>query len=260
MHMTLWMWFLVWSDSSWAKTPAAPPPLAGDLTLALFDSYSYDAAYQQLAERKRLAAMEDIKSALSKASDEKKPELMLQLAELYFWQGHMLYLREGRPLDIERSASREWLEQAIKLYTVVLQEHPRDKGADQATFYLGFAREELGMKAEAASTFAEILKHHPASAFVPESYLHLGEYHSGAEGNVLAALKAYLKASTYTDSPHYTYAMYKLGWCYRNVGEHDKALATMQTLSGYLAKQKPDATTAVMQQVVQSALIQFGSP
>lgn len=48
-----------------------------------------------------------------------------------------------------------------------------------------------------------------------------------ATSNPAKALLAYTRAAAYHGSEKYAYALYKLAWCYENVGEHDRALERM---------------------------------
>jgi TolA-binding protein len=208
-----------------------------------------DEMYAQLAEQKRMESIDRLKLLLAKGpADDTKAEMMLRLADLYFQQGRYLYLKEMAAFDkryeecfntpncqpesisADNSGSREWQEKSIKLYEGILKSYPRYTRADQATFFLGSALKDIGKEVEAAEAFKQLVKLYPESEFVADAYVLIGEYYFNVENNAFGALKAYLKASTYTTSPKYTYSMYKLGWCYYNVGEYGKAIDTMKVV------------------------------
>jgi tetratricopeptide (TPR) repeat protein len=85
----------------------------------------------------------------------------------------------------------------------------------------------------------------------------IGEYYFDVENNAFGALKAYLKASTYTDSPKYSYAMYKLGWCYYNVGEYQKAIETMKAVVNYSMSNAQSQSNLQLQDEALKDLVRF---
>ncbi|MEQ1564959.1 MAG: tetratricopeptide repeat protein [Myxococcota bacterium] len=220
------------------------------IKLRKFDEQAnLDETYAQMAEAKRMEAIESLKGLLSKGmADDTKAEMMLRLADLYFQQGRYLYLKEMASYDkqfeacfnqpgcntdtlrADNTGSREWQERSIKLYQGILQNYPRYQRADQATFFLGSALKDVGREQDAAEAFKQLVKLYPQSDFIADSYVQIGEYYFDVENNAYGALKAYLKAASYTDSPKYAYSMYKLGWCYYNVGEYDKGIETMKAV------------------------------
>ncbi len=57
----------------------------------------------------------------------------------------------------------------------------------------------------------------------------IGEYYFD-NNNAYKALLAYQKATKYKNSPKYAFALYKLAWCWYNVGEFGKAIDTMKSV------------------------------
>lgn len=208
--------------------------------------------YQQLAQQKRLESIERLKALLARdVEGETKAEMMLRLADLYFQEGRYLYLKEMEVFDRlynqcfnsetckpdllkpDNAGSKEWQEKSIKLYENILRSYPRYARADQATFYLGSAYKDLGREDDAAEAFKRLVKSYPESQFLPDAYVLIGEYYFEVKANAFGALKAYQRATTFTDSPKYAYAMYKLGWSYYNVGDYDKSIDTMKSVVDY---------------------------
>ncbi len=227
-----------------------------DIKLRKMESVDLQSEYQRLAEQKRLESIDRLRALLSRGvQDETKAEMMLRLADLYFQQGRYLYLKEMEVFDKvfddcfnsescnpellkpDNRGSQEWQEKSIKLYNSILQSYPRYARADQATFYLGSAYKDLGREEQAADAFKQLVKMYPQSEFLPDAYVQIGEYYFNVKANAFGALKAYKRASSFTDSPKYSYAMYKLGWSYYNVGDYEKAIETMKTVVSYSMSQ-----------------------
>lgn len=207
--------------------------------------------FAKAAEAKRLEAISRLKELLGKGVEgDQKAEMMLRLADLYFQQGRFLYLKEMAAFDIEydkcfntegcntdklqanNAGSREWQEKSIKLYENIIANYPRYAKADQATFFLGSALVDVGRKDDAVEAFKKLVKLYPESTYVPDSYVLIGEHYFEAN-NAYAALRAYLKATQYTASEKYPFAMYKLAWCYYNVGDYQASIDTMKAVVSF---------------------------
>jgi len=207
--------------------------------------------YARLAEEKRMESIRRLKELLSGGvKGETKAEMMLRLADLYFQQGRYLLLKEMAAFDVEYdkcfndencqpdnmqpdiSGSRDWQNKSIKLYEGILRNYPRYGRADQATFFLGSALADTEREKEASDAFKKLVKLYPESSYVPDAYVLIGE-HYFENDNAYGALRAYLKATGFKDSPKYSFAMYKLAWCYYNVGDYGKGIETMKAVVTY---------------------------
>ena len=239
------------------------------------ESAQLNEEYARLAEEKRMESIRRLKDLLSRGVDgETKAEMMLRLADLYFQQGRYLYLKEMAAYDIEfdacfnddncdaekmtadNSGSHAWQQKSIKLYQSILRSYPRYARADQATFYLGSALQDLGEQDDAVEAFKKLVKLYPQSSFVPDAYVLIGEYYFDND-NAFGALKAYQKATQFTDSPKYAFAMYKLGWCYYNVGDYGKGIETMKAVVTYSMNQGADAKGIQLQDEALKDLVRF---
>jgi tetratricopeptide (TPR) repeat protein len=209
--------------------------------------------YARKAEEKRLESIRFLDEFLNRptseggATGDQRAEMMLRLADLNFQQGRYLYLQEMAAFDKkfdacfntegcktdgmqpDNSGSRKWQDKAIKLYSDILKNYPRYARADEATYYLGAALSDTGRRDEAVEQFLNLTKLYPDSQWVPDSYVSIGEYYFDTN-NAFKALQAYKKATAYPQSPMYNFATYKLGWCYYNVGEYQKAIDTMKSV------------------------------
>lgn len=230
--------------------------------------------YARMAEQKRLESIRRLKELLSKGVEgETKAEMMLRLADLYFQQGRYLYLNEMAAFDRaydtcfntegcdmarlqpDNSNSQDWQEKSIKLYQGILRNFTRYSRADQATFYLGAAQQDLGRQDEAIRSFKKLVKLYPQSSFVPDAFVLIGEYYFD-ENNAYQALRAYQKATQYKDSEKYPFAMYKLGWCYYNVGDYGKGIDTMKAVVSYSMGESGNSSLQLQEEALKD-LVRF---
>lgn len=232
--------------------------------------------YARMAQQKRYQSIDKLKELINKGvSGETKAEMMLRLADLYFQEGRYLFLKEMAAFDNQYDAcfntegcnpdglkpnnvaSRKWQEKSIKLYEGILSSYPRYARADQATFFLGSAYKDLGQEEQAADAFKKLVKLYPDSQYLPDSYVMIGEYYFETKGEPFPALKAYLKAASYTDSPKYAYASYKLGWCYYNVGDYEKGIETMKRVVDYSMSAEQNSSNIQLQDEALKDLVRF---
>ncbi|RME27547.1 MAG: hypothetical protein D6798_04285 [Deltaproteobacteria bacterium] len=234
-------------------------------------------AYRAAAREKRHEAMAFLEDILANRPPQgvQKAEMMLRLADLYFEEGRDLYLTEmakfqeaydkcfntegcnPESMEPDNSESRKWQDKSIKLYRIILQNYPQYQRADEATFYLGSALADTGRRDEAVKEFNNLVRTYPDSEYVPDAYVLIGEYYFD-KNNAYKALIAYQKAARYKDSPKYAFAMYKLAWCYYNVGEYGKAIDTMKAVVAYsLANQEGDKSKLTLQEEALKDLVRF---
>jgi TolA-binding protein len=232
--------------------------------------------YARMAEQKRLESIRRLKELIIRpgVEGETKAEMMLRLADLYFQQGRALYLREMADFDKaydacfntegcapdeiapENANSQSWQKKSIKLYSNILQSYPRYGRADQATYFLGAAHQDLGHQEEALKSFKKLVKLYPQSTFVADAFVLIGEYYF-EENNAYQALRAYQKATQYKDSERYPFAMYKLGWCYYNVGDYGKGIDTMKAVVSYSMSQEGSGSALQLQNEALKDLVRF---
>lgn len=205
----------------------------------------------QAARLEAIARLEDLVSR-SDFSSEQRAEMRLRLAERYLEQGRAASLAEmagwerayeacfdseGCVADTVRVedfrlkaplvASTVWYEKGMKLYRRILADTPTFARADEAMFYLGYTLRELGRTEEANDTFTRMVRAMPESAFVADAYLLVGEYWFDGD-DAYKALVAYQRAAAFPEHDKYLFSLYKLAWCYYNVGAEAEALDTMK--------------------------------
>lgn len=234
-------------------------------------------AYRAAAREKRLEAIKFLEDMLTNRppSGVQKAEMMLRLADLYFEEGRDLYLSEmagfqeqfdkcfntpgcnTEKMVANNAESRKWQDKSIRLYRNILQNYPQYQRADEAMFYLGSALQDTKQTDEAAKTFNDLVRTYPESSYVPDAYVLIGEYYFD-QNNAYKALLAYQKAARYKDSPKYAFAMYKLAWCYYNVGEYGNAISTMKAVVAYsMSDQSGDKSKLTLQDEALKDLVRF---
>ena len=245
------------------------------IKLRKFETVNQSEEYEKRAEEKRMESISLLKDLLKRGvSDDEKAEMMLRLADLYFQQGRYLYLNEMEYYDTQyeacfnaedcnpdliqpnNSGSQDWQEKSIKLYQGILKNYPRYPRADQATFFLGSALKDLGREKSAADAFKQLVKLYPQSDFVPEAYVLIGDYYFEIEANAFPALKAFQKATQFPDNSKYSYALYKLGWCYYNVGEYEKGIESMKKVVD-ISHQQESKTSLQLRDEALKDLVRF---
>ena len=208
--------------------------------------------YRQKAREKRHESIKFLQNLLrdNPPTGERKAEMLLRLADLYFEEGRDVYLTEmdtfrtefdqcfntpgckSEKMKADNSGSRVWQNKSIKLYRLILKTYSQYRRADEATFYLASALQDTDRRDEAVKEFTKLVRNYPQSTFTPDSYVMIGEYYFD-NNNAYKALLAYQKATKYKNSPKYAFALYKLAWCYYNVGEYGKAIDTMKSVVSF---------------------------
>ncbi len=172
-----------------------------------------------------------------------RADLLFQLAELWWQKSQFVYFTEMAQYD---AAYEEWItaidrgeeieepeanhrqsqlyrQEAIRLYQRVLDEMPQYHRNDQVLFILAHNLYETDRQREGVEMYYDLIRNFPDSDYVAEAYLQMGE-HFFEENDVIRALRAYERAYELGDERIRPYALYKLGWCDYNIGEHEEAL------------------------------------
>ncbi len=211
-------------------------------------------AYRQAAHEKRLESMKKARELLKsgKLTGEAKAKVQFRLAEMYFEEGRYYYFNEmveyqriyddcfnGIPqgcnvnsLDEDHSKSQKWQKNAIRLYDDILRNYPQYQRADEVLYYLGSAYQEIKEPDKAVKHFIRLTKEYSNSEYIPSAHVQIGEYFFD-RNNAYKALRAYQQAAKHKNFSNYGFAVYKLAWCYYNVGEYDDAIEGMKTVVRY---------------------------
>jgi len=173
-------------------------------------------------------------------------DLIMQLASLYWDNAKDLYLEEmdeylaaygawadtpaekrGPEPKEDHRASRAFNQKAIDLYRLLMKEHPDYERMDEVIFNLAFNLMDLGLRKQALEYYELFVRTYKNSKLLPDAYLAIGEYYFD-NNNPIKALEQYKKAAAFPDSKVRAFALYKLAWCYYNVGEYDAAIDALK--------------------------------
>ena len=208
--------------------------------------------FGELANQKRQEAIAQLKKILAEQTlpPNTKAEMLMRLAELYFEQSKYEYNVEMAEFDkryeqwfnlpeatqkktkepkVKPKNSVAYTKKSIENYRNILQNYPNYPRVAEALFFLAFMLNDVGQEKEALDMYNKLVRTYPESQFVPDSWNAIGEYYFN-NNNAFKALQAYKKAAEFPQSRIYTFALYKMGWCYYNVGEYDTAIDTMKDL------------------------------
>ena len=238
-------------------------------------------AYREAAHQKRLESMGRAKEMLKGGSldGEGKATIQFRLAEMYFEEGRYYYFSEmqefqkqyddcfnGIPkgcdvnkLNPDNAESQKWQKNAIRLYDDILRNYPQYQRADEVLFYLGSAYQDIKEPDKAVQQFGRLTKEYSNSSYVAAAYVQIGEYYFD-RNKAYQALQAYQQATLHKNSPNYGFAVYKLSWCYYNVGEYDQAIEGMKTVVRYSQLQQQttgDTSSLTLQDEALKDLVRF---
>ncbi len=195
------------------------------------ESYSPNFSYQRVYgpsdigddERKAAKLMDrgikQIQYLLSKRPNkETKFQLNLRLATMYLEKSTYLKTVElaktTKTIKTTRKESLSYLYKAIKLYRNLVQNYSNHPEADRVLFSLSFALVIVGSDSS-PNYLLRLIKRFPRSNYIPDAHLALGEYYF--DKNVInKAITHYRKVLAYKEHRVYTFALYKLAWCYYN--------------------------------------------
>ncbi len=185
---------------------------------------------------------------------DEKADLYFRLAQLYSQQQRYWRLKTQeysikadtvkKPADKKKWAkesdaaakkAKESLLKAVDSYKKLVSKDAFKGYAnmDKALFRFGYTLQQGRYMKEARSVYQRLIKEYPASQYIPDAKVAFGDYYFEMAGtepdkfkdhleNAAAEYKAVL---TFPKSNVYTYALYKMGWVYLNLGKHSDALA-----------------------------------
>ncbi len=181
----------------------------------------------------------------SAKNDPRRAELLFNLSEIY-WERSKYYERTSVEKNDEcyelkqagdagrlrtcEAAVKDMLDEAkrlreetVQLYVDIIRDYSDFKELDKVYFYLGSNLMEIDKQEQALDIFRRLIADYPQTQFIPNVLLYFGEYYFD-ESDMRSALTAYQKVTEYPQSSVYSYALYKMGWTYYNMGQRDRAL------------------------------------
>jgi len=258
-------------DASLGKKETSIAPdksLAGDVTRKkkkeeVAPTLNYDEfrlGVESQVNTKRKEQIEDLKKIIELSNDMKeRPKLLFRLGELY-WEESKYYFFEANRKDDEllkcmnsndkACQERAKAEKEVKLeeskgqaklavdqYSEIIQKHKDFERNDEVLYFLGQNLMEMGDEKKSLVAYKRLIDKYPKSKYLPDSHLAFGEYYfNGSKGKrdlIEKALASYKEAAKYPDNKVYSYALYKQGWCYFNLGEYEKAMDMYKTVILY---------------------------
>jgi len=156
--------------------------------------------------------------------EERKPELLLRLAELAYREEEAA-LREAYQSSTESAIPPgQRYRQSRAFYTRLTEQYPDSPQALAAYYNLGYLLAEEGEDVLSAWAYRQVLERDPATPYATEIHMRLGEalFEEGVPEEAATHYRAVIAAerAEYVDK-----AYYKLGWCYYNLEDYGSAVA-----------------------------------
>jgi len=211
----------------------------GPAKLNTFSRFLKESERKRTEERIRL-----LKELLGNTedTDEEKPKLYFELAELYYKMSKYFDFEANRYDDYKGTKSwaqkkplqqqarvkmRDFRQKAVNVYRTIIKKHQNFKKLCMTYYFLGKNLFEMGKQKAALREFSAMLSRYrnsyPGCPFIPDAYLAFGEYYFN-NNSVRTALKRYQNVLYFKKSRVYGYAMYKIAWCHYNLVDYPTAL------------------------------------
>jgi tetratricopeptide (TPR) repeat protein len=183
-----------------------------------------------------------------------EPSTFRRLAEFYWKKANRLNLdmmqEHGQKMDVWMEAGQQgdpprepdpdfWYKynrMAIKICNIIITKYPEFQGLDEVYFFMGYNLVAIEQDTDAVQYYKKLVREFPNSAFVPDSWMAIGDYYFG-HNNVYDALPAYEEVLKFENSKVFGYAKYKIGWCYYNLGKYKDAIETFKEVVSWSQEQ-----------------------
>ena len=183
----------------------------------------------------RLKTISSIRDLLEKkGKSQARFELLLRLGELYIerhdylrdiemdkfskawdtWNEDSGKSNRGAEPKADVSGSERELAKAANAFRILVSEFPNHPRADTALYALAQSLARLGKEAS-IQYYKKLIRDHPKSRLIPDTYLSLVEYYFDKH-KISDAISNYTKVTSYRQHRAYLYAIYKLGWAHYN--------------------------------------------
>jgi TolA-binding protein/thiol-disulfide isomerase/thioredoxin len=210
-------------------------------------------ARMTVIRQKKIRALEGI--IKSNRPYKNKADVLFRLAEAHWSESKYKYMLSRDDYDKamecydEKRCTQEPAEpaedfsQSLDYYRQVLRNFPMYRRIDEVMYYLGRAalrtgktRKDIQLQKEGVKYLGHLVRLHPKSRFIAQTYLSLGEYFFETE-KLSSAKNAYEKiVFNFQRSSMFNYALYKLGWVYFNLAEFEKTVKTFQQVVASISK------------------------
>ena len=192
------------------------------------------------AELERITLLE-IQHIYKLFQTSRQPDIQLRLAALYVEMGRLIesriYETYDREMTLYKSRRRrvqpvlnlkpvrEYSQKAVNLLKLYLRNYPKSKRVDEVLFHLAFSYFSLGRPQEGKRYFERLTRQFRNSDYLEDSYFHLGEFYF-ENRKWKQALRYYDLASRFK-SRYYSFSLYKIAWCFHNMGKISSAMKFM---------------------------------
>ncbi len=221
----------------------------------LADNYEQAIRDLEVLERnEREAAIARFEEFIARYPDDPQfsPDAMFRLAELYYEKSNDDFelatathrdeakraVAEGRDPPPEPMKSYA---PSIALYQQLITGFPNYKFADGMYYLLAYCLGEMGQGEEAQAAYQILIERYPKSAFVPEAWVRLGDWHFDEvkADSLPRATEAFTRMYEFPDHPLFARAIYKLGWTYYRMDDFEHAVESFtRLLDHYVAVAK----------------------
>lgn len=131
--------------------------------------------------------------------------------------------QKGREPQVNNRVSKAHWQRVETLANDVLKEYPQAPQADKIKFHQAIAQQYLEKKDLAARSLQDLVKQYPRSRMLDDAHFALGEYEFGrAQFN--RSLFHFEKSIDRDNPDRLGWALFKMGWCYYNLGNFQAAL------------------------------------
>jgi TolA-binding protein len=177
--------------------------------------------------RRRDAVIARLEELVRRYPDDRTftPDALFRLAELQYersedeWAAAMARWQEATVAAVKAGAEpppepAKNHAPAIAAYQRLLTRFPSYPLNHAVQYLLGYCLAEMGQAAEAERAYRALVARWPASPFVPEAWMRVGDHHFDAAGPgaLRRAEEAYAKVQAFPESRLLPRALYKLGW------------------------------------------------
>ena len=158
-------------------------------------------------------------------------------AELAAWREEVRRaLADGREPPPEPGKSYA---KAIGVYQRLLTGFPGYRNLHAVQYLLAYCLGEMGQAEEAQRAYADLVERYPESPYVQEAWVRIGDFafDDVRPGALERAVDAFSKLEARPDHRLYPRALYKLGWTFYRLDEHDRAVQAFAKLLDFYAAQ-----------------------
>lgn len=205
------------------------------------------------ADAKRDEALDKLKKLLVSADNASRPELMFRFAELLWAKAKFLEVKAMTAWDAQLDAwhkrggkgaepvlahlpdaqkSETLARQCVGMYQKIIAGYPGYPRRDEVLYDLAGALVETHDGKGAEVAYERLLKEFPASDFLADAWLQLGERYFNSN-RLPEATRAYTNAAATQKPRIYAYALYKLAWCDYNRKAFPAALDKLKKVIAY---------------------------